>query len=92
MEKENKEFNIYDKTAKMAAIAMMFTYLIYVLDHSFNILPSGNIWMSIIVNLMYYGPLTVVVLTSFDAVNKNHKPLDLLFCWYGLKQKSIMIG
>ena len=89
MEKENigeKKFNFFDKFARVLSIIMMFAYLLFVLNNTFNFLPAGDVWMDVLINLIYYGPLAIMVLTTFDDANSKSKIIKyaILIIWVAI--------
>ena len=92
MEKENNSnFNFFDKFARVLSIAMMFVYLIFVLNNTFNFLPQSDVFMDVLVNLIYYGPLAIIVLTTFDDANRKSKYIKyaILIIWIAIVLFSV---
>ena len=73
----------WDSLGKILTFAIVAIYLLYILNNIFNFIPLGSIWIDIISYLTYYGPMALVIITSFEVANSRNGILRtaLLLCW-----------
>lgn len=79
----NERGKWWDILGKYLTFVVIAIYLVSVLNGIFGFIPLGTIWIDIVNNATYYGPLAVVVVTSIEAI-KTQKGLFgfvLAVCW-----------
>lgn len=91
-EKENqKSKKAWDTLGITLGVILMLVYLIFVLNNAFNFIPTGSVWLSIIINMTYYGPLALVVITTFEYVSRKSQTFKfiILVIWVAIILFSI---
>lgn len=90
-EEKQKEKKMWDTLGLSLGVVMMIVYLIFVLNNTFNFIPTGSVWLSVIINMTYYGPLALIVITTFEYVSKKSKSLKyiVLIIWAAIVLFSI---
>lgn len=77
-EKNDQSKKLWDTLGLLLGMVMMLVYLLFVLNNVFDFIPPGSVWLRIIINLTYYGPLALIVITTFEYASKKSKSLKFI--------------
>jgi hypothetical protein len=91
MDIEEKATKWWDGLGKFLTFLIVAIYLINILNGIFNFIPAGSIWVDIVANAMFYGPMALVIVTSLEVVDgkKGLIRTALLLCWIAIILFSI---
>lgn len=78
-EEKLKDKHMWDNFGKFLAVIITLVYVIFIANNIFNFIPLGSIWLEIIVYAVYYGPLSLVLIVTFEAVADKNTLIRILF-------------
>lgn len=91
MQIEEKAAKVWDFLGKFLTFAIVAIYLLNILNGIFNFIPAGSVWVDIVANLMYYGPMALVIVISLEVADGKKGLIRtlLLLCWLAIILFSI---
>ena len=66
-ERQNDK-NLWNNIGKMVAVLLTIIYVVFITNNIWGYVPVDSFWMEIIRYGMYYGPLALVIVITFEAV------------------------
>ena len=78
MEKENDK-QLWNTLGKVIAVLITIAYVVFITNNIWHYVPASSVWEKIVSYSMYYGPLALVLVVTFEAVADKNVLIRVLF-------------
>ncbi|MBQ7466687.1 MAG: hypothetical protein IJS74_01285 [Clostridia bacterium] len=79
MENKSSDKHIWDKLGKILAVLITLIYIVNISNGIWNYVPADSVWSNIIHYGLFYGPMALILIVTFEAVADKNNLIRILF-------------
>ena len=65
---KQKDKQMWNNLGKFLAVIITLIYIVNITNNIWGYIPLGSVWLNIMVYAMYYGPMVLILVVTFEAV------------------------
>lgn len=65
---KQKDKQLWDNLGKFLAVIITLIYIVNITNGIWGYIPLGTVWIDIMTYAMYYGPMALILVVTFEAV------------------------
>ena len=84
-EKQNDK-HLWNNLGKMVAVLLTIVYVVFITNNIWGYIALGSVWLDILTYAMYYGPMVLMIMVTFEAVADKNILIRIIFllAWVGI--------
>ncbi len=61
-----KDKKIWNTLGTLIALILMLGYILWVINSQWPFIPAGSVFLSILTNIMFYGPMILIMIVTLE--------------------------